>query len=71
MSIQNTKQPQTFKVSAYWQTLPEGSITDGQVLPQIKLKGFELDEAGFKIGDIIEVDMKPNEITIKKIANGN
>lgn len=52
----------------------EGKITwghnynSGKYVPWLNVNGLWLERAGFKIGDRIEIDVKNNQLIIKKLA---
>jgi len=44
----------------------------GKVVPWLNVNGLWLEQAGFKVGDRIEISVKNKELTIKKLsAHGN
>jgi HSP20-like domain of unknown function (DUF1813). len=49
-----------------------GSGNRGKYVPWLNVNGLWLEQAGFKVGDRIEISVKNKELTIKKLpAHGN
>ena len=49
-----------------------GSYNPGKYVPWLNVNGLWLEQAGFKVGDRIEISVKNKELTIKKLsAHGN
>jgi len=49
-----------------------GSSNRGKNVPWLNVNGLWLEQAGFKVGDRIEISVKNKELTIKKLsAHGN
>ena len=46
-------------------------MDSGETHPLIRFGGRYLESLGFRIGDIVEVDLEPCKITITKVFNRN
>ena len=70
----NTKQTRRAKVHGLYRpaAVRWGSSNRGKNVPWLNVNGLWLEQAGFKIGDPIEIDVKSNRLIIKKLpAHGN
>jgi toxic protein SymE len=53
------------KLKIYSKHRPLSSSYYGRIVPELRLCGVWLEQSGFKIGELVQITIKDQEITIK------
>lgn len=67
------RQTRRAKLHSKWRPIPTDwfSVTTGKQVPWLNVSGHWLEQAGFHIGDAVEIIVEDNVLTIKNAGHGD